>query len=90
MFLNRAAALRACFPYWSGMEHFDPGTLAGKHDSLKAMLCVNGEAQGAASVLSPSAGYEQEEYGSGAQSNRSKALNKISALLMLSINQMIM
>lgn len=37
LFWNRTAALQACFPYWSGIERFDPGTLAGKHDSLNAL-----------------------------------------------------
>lgn len=33
LFSNRAAALQACFPHWSGVECFDPGTGAGKHDT---------------------------------------------------------
>lgn len=33
LFWNRAAALQAFFLCWSGMERFDPGTGAGKHDT---------------------------------------------------------
>lgn len=46
MFSNRAAALQACFPYWSGMECFDPGTGAGKHDTSPALNTV-GTGEGA-------------------------------------------
>lgn len=34
---NRAAALQACFPNWSGMERFDPGRGAGKHDTGRSI-----------------------------------------------------
>lgn len=36
---NRTAALQARFPCWPGMEHFDPGTGAGKHDTSWRFKC---------------------------------------------------
>lgn len=49
LFWNRAAALQAYFPYWSGMERFDPGTGAGKHDTGRSFE-HRGDGRGAASA----------------------------------------
>lgn len=36
LFWHRAAALRACFSYWTAVKRCEPGTRAGKHDTSRS------------------------------------------------------